>query len=77
MDFINEIEKVLEQYSTKPTKVLVEEVFNLMNKWYVNDSRDYEARKIALELATKLPFQHENEVIEAAVKYKKFLLSTK
>ena len=48
MDFINEIEKVLEQYSTKPTKVLVEEMFNLMNKWYVNDSRDCEARKIAL-----------------------------
>lgn len=75
MDFINEIEKVLEQYSTKPTKVLVEEIFNLMNKWYVNDSRDYEARKIALEAAVKTLATTGGDLTENAIKYKRFLLN--
>lgn len=75
MDFINEIEKVLEQYNEKPTKTLTEEIFNLMNKWYVNDSKDYEARKVALEAAVKTLATTGGDLTENAIKYKRFLLN--
>ena len=56
---------------------LLDELMVIMNKAFSElENRKY-ASQYALEVASKLPLQNENEVLEAAVKYRKFLLDIK
>jgi hypothetical protein len=74
MDIVNEIEKVLENYNARTKKESIDDVLSLMNRWYVNDSKDFQARQLALDAAVKTISITGGDLTENAIKYKKFLL---